>query len=398
MDQASILVVEDDRALGEVLDRVLTSAGFVPRIVRDAKEAVALLGEVGFAAMIVDIGLPSIDGLTLLRHLRKSGVNVPAVVMSGRMGRHRQTEARALRARALQKPFDNQDLVHQLTEAIAKAPKRERKEEQGPSVEDEFRAYFRRQVLRLRNGDASTFPLFDPRLAEAASVLAQEDVSAADVTALIDSDPKVVSEVLRTANSPAFSSSSPVTSVHLASARLGARQVGEIIMGELVRGIFARSGVFRRPIRLSWRRSFVAARLAGEHAPRRNIDGGTAYAAGLLQSVGELAGLTLCAEMAETRELVDPEVGRWGEEEVLRAQQRVGGELLRAWGLPDPLPKIAMGQVDAEWESLLELTTTCHTLVGHVLAREEVESSPLAPSDKDLEVLIKRVRRWARDS
>ena len=69
-----ILVVEDDALLGDALQSGLRQRGFDVDWVRDGVAGDGALASEPFAAVVLDIGLPRLDGLTLLGKLRKTGL------------------------------------------------------------------------------------------------------------------------------------------------------------------------------------------------------------------------------------------------------------------------------------------------------------------------------------
>ena len=79
-----LLVVDDDRALRDVLRRSLELAGYEVRLTDSGSGA---LGEVASAvpdAVVLDIGLPDIDGLEVCRLLRREGNRVPVLMLTAR--------------------------------------------------------------------------------------------------------------------------------------------------------------------------------------------------------------------------------------------------------------------------------------------------------------------------
>lgn len=78
------LLVEDDKLLGDAVQAGLRQAGYAVDWVEDGVAAqLALLGG-GYAAVVLDLGLPRMDGLALLRHARAAGNKVPIVVLTAR--------------------------------------------------------------------------------------------------------------------------------------------------------------------------------------------------------------------------------------------------------------------------------------------------------------------------
>ena len=79
-----ILVVEDDPLLGDALQAGLRQRGFDADWVTDGVAAeLALRGE-PFAAVVLDLGLPRLDGLELLRRERAKGTPTPVLVLTAR--------------------------------------------------------------------------------------------------------------------------------------------------------------------------------------------------------------------------------------------------------------------------------------------------------------------------
>ena len=79
-----LLVVDDDRALREVLRRALTLGGYDVRL---AENGAGALGEIAGGvpdAVVLDIGLPDIDGLEVCRLLRREGNRVPVLMLTAR--------------------------------------------------------------------------------------------------------------------------------------------------------------------------------------------------------------------------------------------------------------------------------------------------------------------------
>jgi two-component system OmpR family response regulator len=79
-----ILVVEDEPALAFRLQRVLEEAGFAVDVAYDGDEAVRLGMEVAYDAAVLDLGLPRLDGLGVLRRWRDEGRTIPVLVATAR--------------------------------------------------------------------------------------------------------------------------------------------------------------------------------------------------------------------------------------------------------------------------------------------------------------------------
>lgn len=79
-----ILIVEDDALLGDGLRAGLKQAGFAPDWARDGVAADLALTTEHFAAVVLDLGLPKLAGLDLLRRLRSAKNPVPVLILTAR--------------------------------------------------------------------------------------------------------------------------------------------------------------------------------------------------------------------------------------------------------------------------------------------------------------------------
>jgi two-component system response regulator MprA len=82
--QVRILVVDDDRAVREALRRTLTLAGYEVQAVEDGQRAVEQIAEAIPEAVVLDIGMPGIDGLEVCRQVRRLGNRVPILMLTAR--------------------------------------------------------------------------------------------------------------------------------------------------------------------------------------------------------------------------------------------------------------------------------------------------------------------------
>jgi DNA-binding response OmpR family regulator len=79
-----LLLIEDDPRLANRLAARLVSDGMIVEHVASAEEALRISDFEAFAALIVDIGLPGIDGVAFIRKIRGAGVRIPILVLSAR--------------------------------------------------------------------------------------------------------------------------------------------------------------------------------------------------------------------------------------------------------------------------------------------------------------------------
>jgi two-component system, OmpR family, response regulator len=79
-----VLVVEDEAALSRQLAAALGDAGYAVDCAADGERAEFLGQTERYDAVVLDLGLPRIDGLTVLRRWREAGVSVPVLVLTAR--------------------------------------------------------------------------------------------------------------------------------------------------------------------------------------------------------------------------------------------------------------------------------------------------------------------------
>ena len=120
-----VLVVEDDDAIAQVLQRSLRMEGYEVRIAGDGiaalDEAHAFLPDL----LILDLGLPGLDGVEVAKTLRRGGDDVPILVLTARDGVEARVEG--LDAGAddyLVKPFERQELLARLRALLRRRPPR----------------------------------------------------------------------------------------------------------------------------------------------------------------------------------------------------------------------------------------------------------------------------------
>ena len=110
-----LLIVEDNVELSRLLASGLMAAGYESDIVNSVAEARDALRSVSYAAMILDLGLPDGDGLSVLSELRRRSDPLPVLVLTARNGL--QDRVNGLRSGAddyLGKPFAFEELLARL--------------------------------------------------------------------------------------------------------------------------------------------------------------------------------------------------------------------------------------------------------------------------------------------
>ena len=81
MEKVSILLVEDEDSIRDLYNRQLTKSGFIVVAVNNGEAAVQALGQQAFDILLLDIMLPGINGLQVLREFKAKSPNSPMKVV-----------------------------------------------------------------------------------------------------------------------------------------------------------------------------------------------------------------------------------------------------------------------------------------------------------------------------
>ena len=81
---STVLIVEDEARIASFLTKGLRAAGFTPRVVARGGEAVETALQGGVDLILLDVGLPDIDGFEVLERLRGQGVRTPIIMLTAR--------------------------------------------------------------------------------------------------------------------------------------------------------------------------------------------------------------------------------------------------------------------------------------------------------------------------
>jgi two-component system OmpR family response regulator len=117
-----ILVVEDEASLAERLRTALDHAGYAVDCAADGERAHILGHDEEYDAVVLDLGLPKVDGLTVLRRWREAGLAMPVLVLTARASWHeRVTGIDSGADDYLAKPFRMEELLARLRALIRRA-------------------------------------------------------------------------------------------------------------------------------------------------------------------------------------------------------------------------------------------------------------------------------------
>jgi two-component system response regulator MprA len=117
-----VLVIDDDRALRDALRRALALGGYDVAVAGNGQQGLSQIATAGPDAIVLDVGMPDIDGIELCRRLRNAGNRVPVLMLTARDAIEDRIEG--LDAGAddyLVKPFDVGELQARLRALLRRA-------------------------------------------------------------------------------------------------------------------------------------------------------------------------------------------------------------------------------------------------------------------------------------
>jgi len=131
-----LLIVEDNKELGQLLTTNLQNSGYDADVVCTLEEARIVLLTRHYAALVLDLGLPDGDALSLVRSLRTGKNAVPILILTARDGI--EDRVKGLRAGAddyLVKPFAIEELIARLQALLRRYPRGSEKSQKLGNVE-----------------------------------------------------------------------------------------------------------------------------------------------------------------------------------------------------------------------------------------------------------------------
>ena len=117
-----LLIIEDDPALGPLLKRDLSKAGFATDLADNGRDGEILGNIEPYDAVVLDLGLPQKSGLEVLQAWRAKGNSVPVIVLTARDAWHERVDGfKAGADDYLGKPFHNEELIARINALIKRS-------------------------------------------------------------------------------------------------------------------------------------------------------------------------------------------------------------------------------------------------------------------------------------
>jgi two-component system response regulator AtoC len=121
MSQENVLVVDDEEVIRDVCEQILSGEGYAVTTAASGKEALHLVSENDFDAVVTDIMMPDMSGLELLEVIKSTSLDVSTIVITGLGTFDMATQSDRLGAREfVVKPFTPDELCTAVRKALSK--------------------------------------------------------------------------------------------------------------------------------------------------------------------------------------------------------------------------------------------------------------------------------------
>lgn len=325
-----VLFVDDEVQILRALERMLdtTEPDWDCEFVNSGAEALSLLKDGGFDAIVTDMRMPGMDGAQLLAEVTKVQPDIVRIVLSGEADRRTVLRAAEPMHQYLAKPCDPASLKSTIVRAGA------------------MRKTLDNEVLRQTVGGLEKLPSLPSTYQKLVEAMNDENITLERIGNIIENDIAMTTKVLQLVNSAAFGITSEVSGPAKAASLLGMDTIKSLVLCTGVFQQFEDQGAAASIDELMSHSQQVAT-YATQIARAEMISNdllNDVYTSGLIHDLGKLVLMTSApdkyrevnermSELAET--CVQAEEAVFGADHAA-----VGAYLLRLWGLPQSIIEI----------------------------------------------------------
>lgn len=133
--QASVLVVDDESFIRQILSRIVSREGYRVHQASDGKDALITLAKTPCQIVISDIKMPNMDGIELLSQIKAEHSDVCVILITAYAGEYSAKDALLAGADAfITKPFKNVEIAETLRKVLLKSQQRQQKAAKTPQT------------------------------------------------------------------------------------------------------------------------------------------------------------------------------------------------------------------------------------------------------------------------
>lgn len=285
-------MIDDDADIRHLISRSLSAVGFEVACFPSVEKAVQYFARATVDMVFLDLRMPNIEGGVLLAHLRRRGVKVPVVIISGSANEDELVRLKALDASFLRKPFGVEELHEMIREKgfldTSDSLRNPGDNDYTLPTEIPLPTQLREGLEQLRK--RGEFPTLDERVEELQKLMQQDAQPGVDALEdLVTSDARLVARIIARSNSPHYRGTREIGSLAEALVRLGSVEVVRIALEVLVESAFhLDSPEYTAELAAMWDRATQTAHVAHRIASFVGCDPEEAYLATLFHDVGEL--------------------------------------------------------------------------------------------------------------
>jgi CheY-like chemotaxis protein len=117
-----VLIIDDDTNLLTFLSEELVDGGYAVKTIDNGADAIVMSAEQKFDVILLDMLMPGLDGIQVIRVLKKVTPGVPIIGMTGYVGRGYMSQAMDLGVTIMTKPIVFSELAKEIEEKLASKP------------------------------------------------------------------------------------------------------------------------------------------------------------------------------------------------------------------------------------------------------------------------------------
>ncbi|MDP3153999.1 MAG: HDOD domain-containing protein [Archangium sp.] len=227
------------------------------------------------------------------------------------------------------------------------------------------------EVVKLIDTKSIELPTYPGVALKLQRLISSGNYGMPDLAKAVESDQALATAVMRTANSAFYGASKPITTLQLAIARVGANSLNNIAIAGTLGAQSSSEGPLVSLRKVSWRRSLISALLCQHLAPRRKVNAGEAFLAGLLHDFGETIAYACFEALLESHPGTLPQDADSWSKEARRFHTQLGTILATEWKLPPYVEATVQHHhtpqhATAEFSPMVQLVELVDVLVGRL--------------------------------